>query len=109
MSRRPPSLTALLAELIAEADAHGQSRELVLEKGAMVRARSRVDGAVRRRQLIGARVGVAPGVVEMQTFAGYGKVPRDATEAPYVCGDRHIATLTWDVPVVTMPQEELPL
>lgn len=108
-TRRPPSLRELLATLQAEADAHGQSRRAVLAQGAAVLYRSRVEGATRRRQMVVSREGVAPGVVEMQTFAGYGYVPRDAVEAHYVAGEVYYATLTWAVPVVAMPQEELPL
>lgn len=112
-AKRKPTLGELLATLQAEADYHGQSIVRELDGGARVEYRSRVEGATRRRQLRVTRPGVFPSVVEMQTFAGYGFIPRTAEEAAYTCERDGVVwytiTLTWLVPIVTMPQAELPL
>lgn len=112
-TKRKPTLGELLATLQAEADHHGRSVVRELDGGARVEYRARVEGATRRRQLRVTRPGVFPSVIEMQTFAGYGCVPRTAEEAAYTCARDgvvwHTITLTWSVPIVTMPQEELPL
>jgi hypothetical protein len=112
-SRRAPSLPRIMAELLAEADIHGESGEKRLEHGATLKARSKVvaveGGRQRRRQLRIGREKVEPGENELATFRRDGKIPAHAEEGRYRRDDGwYFVTYTWGEVAIALPLEDLP-
>jgi hypothetical protein len=112
-SRKAPSLPRIMAELLAEADIHGESGEKRLEHGATLKARSKVveaeGGRQRRRQLRIGREKVEPGESELATFRRDWKIPAHAEEQRYQRADGwYFVVYTWGEVAIALPLEDLP-
>jgi hypothetical protein len=112
--RKPPSLPKLLADLLAQADLVGETGEKRLEKGAVLKARSKVvdveGGRQRRRQLIIGRQGVPVGVDETVTFVRDARIPPHAEGVCYFPTPHgwYFVVFTWSAVAIALPIEELP-